>query len=73
LKHEIPAFAGAALRRQAKLETISNDKNPKRENRRNLENLTIWICFGFRYSDFGFFDNLNNPEGDLYGCTRTAA
>jgi hypothetical protein len=28
-KHEIPAFAEAASRRQAKLETISNDQNPK--------------------------------------------
>jgi hypothetical protein len=28
-RHEIPAFAEAALRRQAKLETFSNDQNPK--------------------------------------------
>jgi hypothetical protein len=28
-KHEIPAFAEAASRRQAKFETISNDQNPK--------------------------------------------
>jgi hypothetical protein len=29
-KTEIPAFAGAASRRQAKFETNSNDRNPKR-------------------------------------------
>jgi len=28
-KHEIPAFAEAASRRQANSETISNDRNPK--------------------------------------------
>ena len=28
-KHEIPAFAEAATRRQAKLETNSNDQNSK--------------------------------------------
>jgi len=28
-KHEIPAFAVAASRRQAKSETISNNQNPK--------------------------------------------
>jgi hypothetical protein len=28
-KHEIPAFAEAASRRQAKFETISNDQNSK--------------------------------------------
>jgi len=29
-KREIPAFAEAASRRQAKFETISNDQNPKK-------------------------------------------
>jgi hypothetical protein len=31
-KHEIPAFAEAASRRQANFETISNVQNPKSQN-----------------------------------------
>jgi hypothetical protein len=30
-KHEIPAFAEAASRKQANFETISNVQNPKRQ------------------------------------------
>jgi hypothetical protein len=36
-KHEIPAFAEAASRRQAKLETISNVQNSK------YQNFFLWV------------------------------
>jgi hypothetical protein len=36
LKHEIPAFAEAASRRQAKFETISNDQILNVRNKKSL-------------------------------------
>jgi len=41
-KHEIPAFAEAATRRQAKLETIANDQNSKFET----DQLKTFLKFG---------------------------
>jgi hypothetical protein len=53
-KHEIPAFAEAAPRRQAKLETISNFQNPKHQDPFLLGHLSILILDLFRISIFGF-------------------
>jgi len=35
-KHEIPAFAEAASRRQAQFETISNDQIPNVQNKKSF-------------------------------------
>ena len=42
--------------RNSNFETISNDQSSKRGNTNVwiIRNLKIWICFGFRYSDFEF-------------------
>jgi hypothetical protein len=47
-KHEIPAFAGAASRRQAKFEIISNDPKQKLETEETINVLN------FGHLDFGF-------------------
>jgi len=52
-KHEIPAFAEAASRRQAKFETNSNDQISKFKTG-CLGNLNICILDLFRISIFGF-------------------
>jgi hypothetical protein len=54
-KHEIPAFAEAAPRRQAKLETSTNSQNPNDPNEKVL-NLDNWkfefiSSFDIRISD----------------------
>jgi hypothetical protein len=49
-KHEIPAFAEAATRRQAKFETISNDQIIDVRNKQKFREFEFWK-FGF-VSDF---------------------
>ena len=56
MKHEIPAFAEAASRRQAKFETNSNDQNSKlkRFSFLKFENLNLEFVsdFDIRISNF---------------------
>jgi len=64
LKHEIPAFAGAASRRQANFETNSNNQNTKLITFWKFENSKLGFVsdFDIRISDF------NNPV-----CIRVRA
>jgi hypothetical protein len=45
-KHEIPAFAEAASRRQAKFETMLNDKISNVRNKNKFKTFEFWK-FGF--------------------------